>query len=97
MATFSVPLLCGRQKRKKAEQGTRFKIPESATTKDKKEIKPFTTSCDTQLPGSAPACVPPAGRFANVGSFGYLSGNQISRSYEMATAYTADVSNKGVL
>jgi hypothetical protein len=41
-----------------------------------------TTSCDTQLPGSV---------FANVGAFLYLSGDQISRSYETATAYTADV------
>ena len=40
------------------------------------------TSCDTQLPGSA---------FAIVGSFGYLSGNQITWSYETATAYTAEV------
>jgi hypothetical protein len=29
--------------------------------------------------------------FANVGAFLYLSGNQITKSYETATAYTADV------
>jgi hypothetical protein len=42
------------------------------------------TSCDTQLPGSA---------FANVSAFLYLSGKQTSQRYDTATKYTANVSN----
>jgi len=43
VATFSVPLLCGRQKRKKTRAGHKIQILESATTKNQKqEIKPFT-------------------------------------------------------